>query len=160
MYIGYLQDRKKLKFSCVKDNNAAKLISDLERGLSVVIIYFIYKSKQVCIVIFSRETLVSICILVNVYYIGPSYDPSLPSPYGVEQCSVIKSDNSRFLNASEKPADFILNLTGGSEDNSEQENEFISTEQEKLKLVRSLLSKVPNSNYSEVSISNIDLVLE
>ena len=73
MYIGYLNDRKELGFSCIKDIHAAKLILNLKKFLKktkrVSVAYLIEKGKQVCILIFSKEVLVAVFIFLKSSYI-------------------------------------------------------------------------------------------
>ena len=75
MYIGYVHDRKKLGFSCIEDVRAAKQISDfknfLKRTRRVSVAYIVKKSKQISILIFSKEVLVAIAIVWNSGSIEP-----------------------------------------------------------------------------------------
>jgi hypothetical protein len=148
MYIGYLNDRKELGFSCIKDIHAAKLILNLKKFLKktkrVSVSYLIENGKQVCILIFSKEVLVAVFIFLKSSYIEPNVDhPSFVSSEVYESC-VIKSDNLRFLTSPPQISDFILKLKGGSD-------EFTIEEQEKL--VKSILAKAPQSSYQEISIN-------
>ena len=62
MYIGYLNDRKELGFSCIKDINAIKELSNLKSTLKNRVSWIIRKGKQTVILIFSKEVLVAVFI--------------------------------------------------------------------------------------------------
>jgi len=90
MYICYLQDRKKLGFTCMKDDHAANQISDLKdfikrtTGISVASIIkngkqIIKKGKQLFIIVISKEVLVAIFIFVNSNSVSGATDVFLPS---------------------------------------------------------------------------------
>jgi len=57
---------------------------------------------------------------------------------------VIKSENLRFLTSSSRIQDYILKSRGGFEE--------LTSEEEKI-LIKSILSKAPESSYSEISIN-------
>jgi len=148
MYIGYLYDRKKLGFSCIEDVRTAQQILDfknfLKRSRGVSVAYIVKKGKQISILIFSKEVLGAVFILLNSSCIEPYFDPPSFTSYEVYQFCVIKSDNLRFLNSPGQISDFILKLKGGSD-------EFTNDKQERL--VKSILAKAPESDYSEISIN-------
>jgi hypothetical protein len=91
MYVGYLQDRKKLGFSCIKDVRAAKQISNLKnfikrtRGVSVA--YIVKKGKQIFILIFSKEVLVALLIFVKS--ISVNIDPDVYHLHRLKFISVV-----------------------------------------------------------------------
>ena len=116
----------------------------IKRTKRVSVAYLIEKGKQVCILIFSKEVLVAVFILLNSSCIEPNFDPPSFTSYEVYQSCVIKSDNLRLLNSPGQISDFILKLKGGSD-------EFTNDEQERL--VKSILAKAPESDYSEISIN-------
>ena len=62
MYIGYLNDRKELGFSCIKDSNAIKQLSNLKSTLKNPVTWIIRKGKQTVILIISKEVLVAVFI--------------------------------------------------------------------------------------------------
>jgi hypothetical protein len=68
---------------------------------------------------------------------------SLPTTQVYQSC-VIKSDTSGFFTASSQIPDFILKLKGGFEELTNEEEE---------RLVKSILSRAPESDYSEISIN-------
>jgi hypothetical protein len=141
VYIGYLNDRKKLGFSCIKDINAIKQLSYLIKNPVTLIIR---KGKQTVILIFSKEVLVAIFIFLNSSCIEPNFDPPSFTSSEVYQACVIKSDNLRFLNYPPRISDFILKLNGGSDELSIEEQE---------KLINSILSRTSESDIDEMSIN-------
>ena len=144
MYIGYLNDRKELSFSCIKDTNAVKELSDFKNTLKNPVTWIRRKGKQTVILIFSKQVLVAVFIFLKSSYIEPNVDPPSFTSSEVYQSCVIKSDNLRFLNSPPRISDFILKLKGGSD-------ELTSEEQERL--VKSILAKAPESDYQEISIN-------
>ena len=124
MYIGYLHDRKKLGFNCIKDLRAAKQISDfknfLKRTRGVSVAYIVKKGKQISILIFSKEVLVA--VLIFVQSISVNIDPDVYRPSSssskVYQCRIIESNNLEFkesLKSFKSPSpilDSILKLNG------------------------------------------------
>ena len=71
MYVGYLNDRKKLGFSHIENPNAIKELSDF-------VTWIRRKGKQIVILIFSKETLVGVLIILQSSYISnlePNVDP-------------------------------------------------------------------------------------
>jgi len=116
MYIGYLNDRKELGFSCIKDINAIKQLSYLKGTLKNPVTWIIRKGKQTVILIFSKEVLVAVFIFLNSSCIEPNFDPPSFTSSEVYQACVIKSDNLRFLNYPPRISDFILKLKGGSDE--------------------------------------------
>lgn len=144
MYINYINDRQELKFSCIKDIDAIKQLSNLKRSLKNPVSWVIRKGKQSVVLIFSKEVLVAVLIYVESISgnINPNlYDPSFSSAE-VYQSSVRKPDNFEFLTASSQIPDFILKLKGGSDELTNEEQE---------RLVKSILAKVSESNYQETS---------
>ena len=142
MYIGYLNDRKELGFSCIKDTDAVKKLSDFKNTLKNPVTRIITKGKQTLILIFSKEILVAVFIFLESRYIELNVDwSSFPSSQVYQSC-VIKSDTSGFLTASSQIPDFILKLKGGSDELTNEEQE---------RLVKSILAKVSESNYQETS---------
>ena len=85
-------------------------------------------------------------IFLKSSYIKPNVDPSSFISSEVCQSCVIKSDNFRFLKSSSLIPDFILRLKGGCD-------KFELTDEKQERLVKSILSKVPESNYQEISIN-------
>jgi len=150
MYIGYLNDRKGLGFSCIKDIRAAKLILNLKKFLKrtkrVSVAYLIEKGKQVCILIFSKEVLVAVFIFLKSSYIEPNVEPPPPSFIlsEVYQSCVSKSNNLRFLTSPSQILDSILKLRGGFDELNDEEQE---------KLVKSIIAKTPQSLNKEISIN-------
>ena len=71
------------------------------------------------------------------------HSSSLPTTQVYQSC-VIKSDTSGFFTASSQIPDFILKLKGGFEELTNEEEE---------RLVKSILSRAPESDYSEISIN-------
>jgi hypothetical protein len=141
MYIGYLNDRKELGFNCIKDINAIK---QFKSTLKNPVTWIIRKGKHTVILLFSKEVLVAVFIFLNSSYIEPNVDPPSFTSYKVYQSCVIKSDNLRFLNSPPPISDFILKLKGGSDELTNEEQE---------RLVKSILAKAPQSDYSEISIN-------
>lgn len=153
MYIGYLHDRKRSGFSCIKNIRAAKLISDLKKELKrVSVVYIVKKSKQICILIFSKEVLVAVFIFVQSTQVNIDpdlYHPSFSSSEVYQSC-VSKSDNLGFkesLKSFKSPSpilDSILKLKGGSDDLNEKEMD---------KLVKSIVAKTDQSSEKKISIN-------
>ena len=144
MYINYINDRQELGFSCIKDIDAIKQLSNLKSTLKNPVSWIIRKGKQTVVLIFSKEVLVAVLIFVESISgnINPNlYDPSFSSAE-VYQSSVSKPDNFGFLTASSQIPDFILKLKGGSDELTNEEQE---------RLVKSILAKVSESNYQETS---------
>ena len=140
MYIGFLNDRKKLEFSCIKDINTINQLSHLKSTLKNQ--GTCRKSKQSVILIFSKEVLVAVFIFLKSTYIEPNVPPFTSSE--VYQSCVIKSDNLIFLNYPPRISDFILKFKGGSDELTNEEQE---------RLVKSILAKAPESNFIEISIN-------
>jgi hypothetical protein len=69
MYIGYLNGRQELGFSCSKDSHAVKQLFDLKNILKNPAIRIIRKGKQTVIFIFSKEVLVAVFIFLSSNYI-------------------------------------------------------------------------------------------
>ena len=89
MYIGYLDDRKKLGFSCIKDINAIKELSNLKSTLKNRVSWIIRKGKQTVILIFSKEVLIAVFILLNSSCTEPNFDPqSFPSSEVYQSCVI------------------------------------------------------------------------
>ena len=142
MYINYINDRQELGFSCIKDINAIKQLSNLKSTLKNPVSWVIRKGKQSVVLIFSKEVLVAVFIFLESRYVEPNVNPpSFPSSEVYQSC-VIKSDNLRFLNYPPRISDFILKLKGGSDELTDEEQE---------RLVKSILAKVSESNYQETS---------
>jgi len=144
MYIGFLNDRKELGFSCIKDINAIKQLSYLKGTLKNPVTWIIRKGKQSVILIFSKEVLVAVFIFLNSSCIEPNFDPPSFTSSEVYQACVIKSDNLRFLNYPPRISDFILKLKGGSDELSIEEQE---------KLINSILARTSESDIDEMSIN-------
>lgn len=144
MYIGYLNDRKELGFSCIKDINAIKQLSYLKGTLKNPVSWIIRKGKQTVILIFSKEVLVAVFIFLNSSCIEPNFDPPSFTSSEVYQACVIKSDNLIFLNYPPRISDFILKLKGGSDELSIEEQE---------KLINSILARTSESDIDEMSIN-------
>ena len=101
MYIGYINDRQKLGFSCVKDIESAK-------------------SKQIFVIIFSTSVAIFIFFRSSSTYIERYQDFRSNE---VHSSRVIKSDNLRFLNSPPRISDSILKLKGGSDKLTNEEEE-------------------------------------
>ena len=103
MYINFINNRQELGFNCIKDINTIK---EFKSTLKNTVTWIIRKGKHTIILLFSKEVLVAIFILLNSNCIEHNLDPpSLPEVY---QSCVIKSDNLRFFNSPR--SDFILKL--------------------------------------------------
>ena len=102
MYINYINDRQELGFSCIKDIDGIKQLSNLKSTLKNPVSWLIRKGKQTFRLISSKEVLVAVLIFVESISgnINPNlYDPSF-SWAEVYQSSVRKPDNFGFLTAS------------------------------------------------------------
>lgn len=135
MYIGYLNDRKELGFSYIKDTDTIKELSDFKNTSKNPVTWIIRKGKQTLIRIFSKKVLVAVLIFRESISgnINPDlYDPSFTSAE-IYQSRVIKSNTSRFLTASSQISDYILKSRGGSDELTNEEQE---------KLIKSILAKV------------------
>ena len=113
MYIGYLNDRKELGFSCIKDTDTVKELSDFKNTLKNPVTWIITKGKKTLILIFSKEVLVAVFIFLESRYIEPNVDWSSFSSSQVYQSCVIKSDTSGFLTSPSHIQDYILKSRGG-----------------------------------------------
>ncbi len=152
MYIGYLNDRKQLGFSCIKDLKAGKSISNLKnvlkrtKGTSAT--FIVKKGKKITILIFSKEVLVGILIFLNA--ISMSIDSGIyyPSYNGYQSCINRYIYNNPKLNENFRHyspmLDYILMLKGG-------ENKL--TEKDQQKLINSILSKTQESDLNEISLN-------
>ena len=136
MYVSFINDRQELGFNCIKDINTIK---EFKSTLKNTVTWIIRKGKHSLILLFSKEVLVGVFILLESRYI---VDPPSFTSSEVYQSCVIKSDNLRFLNS--PISDFILKLNGGSDQ--------LTNEDEK-KLIKSILSKAPPSDSSEIRIN-------
>jgi hypothetical protein len=144
MWIGYVRDRQKLGFSCIKDIDSVEQLLDFTSTLKNSLTCVAQKSNKTFIFIFSKEVLVAVFIFLKSTYIEPNVDhPSFVSSEVYKSC-VIKSDNLRFLTSPPQISDFILKLKGGSDDLTSEEQE---------KLVKSIMAKIPESGYREISIN-------
>jgi len=151
MYINYINDRKELGFSCTKDVNAIRQLSNFKRTLKNPVIYVTRKTKQTAVLIFSKEFLVAAVIFSESRYIKPSINPSIFPSSKAYSC-VIKSDNLRFLNSPPSMTDYILKLKGGA-------NEW--DEKQQARLLKSLLNKARKAGGSAVSINKrLNQILE
>jgi len=135
---------RRLGFSCLKDLNAVKQLSNLKSTRKNLVTWIIRKSKQTVILIFSKEVLVAIFILLSSNCIEHNFDPPSLASSEVYQSCVSKSDNLIFLRSPSRISDFILKLRGGFD-------EPISEEEERL--IKSILAKSSESDYSEISIN-------
>ena len=143
MYINYINDRQELGFNCIKDLNAIK---QFKSTLKNPVTWIIRKGKQTVILLFSKEVLVAVFIFLKSSYIELNVDPpSFLSPE-VHQSRVIKSDNLRFLNSPPRISDFILKLTGGSDELTDEEQEI---------LIKSILARTQESDLDEISINKL-----
>jgi len=141
MHINFINDRQELGFSCIKDIRAAK---QFKNSLKNPVTWIIRKGKHTVILLFSKEVLVAVFIFLKSSYMEPNVDPPSFTSSEVYQSCVIKSDNLRFLNFPPRISDFILKLKGGS-------NELTNEEQERL--IKSILAKAPQSDYSEMNVN-------
>ena len=144
MYINYINDRQELGFSCIKDIDAIKQLSNLKSTLRNPVIWVIRKGKQTVVLIFSKEVLVAVFIFLESMYLKPTVDCRSFTSYEVYQSCLIKSESWGFLTSSSRIQDYILKSRGGSEELTREEQE---------RLVKSILSKAPESSYSEISIN-------
>ena len=72
MYISYLNDRKELGFSCIKDTDAVKKLLDFKNTLKNPVTRIITKGKKTFIFISSKGILVAVFIFVESRYIEPN----------------------------------------------------------------------------------------
>ena len=139
MYINYINNRQNLEFSCIKDINTIKQLSDFKSTLKNSVTW-----KKPVILIFSKKVLVAIFTFLEYSYLEPNIDhPSFTSSQVYESC-VIKSDTSGFLTSPSHIQDLILKSREGYEELTDEEEE---------KLLKSILAKAPESDYSEISIN-------
>ena len=141
MWIGYLKDRQQLGFSCIKDIDSVEQLLDFTSTLKNSLTYI---AQKTFIFIFSKEMIVAIFIFLESSYIELDVDYRSFSSSQVCQSCVIKSDTSRFLTSPSQIQDYILKTRGGYD-------EFTSEEQERL--LKSILAKIPESDYREISIN-------
>lgn len=145
MYIGYLNDRKELGFSCIKDTDTVKELSDFKNTLKNPVTWIITKGKKTLILIFSKEVLVAVFIFLESRYIELNVDWSSFSSSQVYQSCVIKSDTSGFLTSPSHIQDYILKSRGGVEFTDEQQD----------KLANSILAKTPEFDLDDISINKL-----
>ena len=143
MYINYLNDRLELGFICKKDIETAKILNE-----RISIAYLNQKGKQTFIIIFSKETLVASLIFLNSSCINAQAysEPPLFSSNEVHVCRVMKQDNAEDLNSLRNTLDSPVKVRGGSDEFNHEETE---------KLVKSILAKARNSDYSEMSLNKV-----
>jgi hypothetical protein len=68
MWIGYVRDRQKLGFSCIKDINSVEQLLDFTSTLKNSLTYTAQKSNKTFIFIFSKEIIVAIFIFLEYIY--------------------------------------------------------------------------------------------
>ena len=143
MHINFLNDRLELGFSCKKDIETAKILNE-----RISIAYLTQKGKQTFIIIFSKETLVASLIFLNSSSINSQAysEPPLFSSNEAHVCRVLKQDNAEYLNPLRNTLDSPVKVREGSDEFNHEEKE---------KLVKSILAKVPNSDYSEISLNKV-----
>lgn len=148
MYPNYLNDRQELGFLCIKDLNSVKQLSDFTNVLKNPKPWMIRKSNQIIICIISKEVVIALIIFLtpDSYPIESNVQPQSFTSSEVNQSVLIKSNHSAFSNYSPQRSDSILKLKGGSDQVSDAEQE---------RLVKSVLSKAPESEYSEISINKL-----
>jgi hypothetical protein len=145
VYINYINDRQELGFNCIKDINAIK---QFKSTLKNPVTWIIRKGKQSIILLFSKEVLVAVFIFIQSTQVNLDADLYHQSfaCSEVYQCCVIKSDTSVLLTSPTSLEyyiqDYILKSRGGELTNEEQE-----------RLVKSILAKATESDYSEISIN-------
>ena len=144
MWVGYLSDRRELGFSCIKDFDSVEQLLGFTSTLKNSFTYITQKGNKTFIFIFSIGNIVAIFIFLESMNLKPTVDCRSFSSSKVYQSCVIKSDNLRFLKSPSRISDSILKLKGGSDE---------LTSEEQGRLVKSILSKVPKSDYSEISIN-------
>lgn len=151
MYIGYLNDRKQLGFSCIKDLEAGKSISNLKnvlkrtKGTSAT--FIVKKGRKITILIFSKEVLVGILIFLKVISMSIDSGMYYPSYNDYQSCINSYIYNNPKLNEnfrhSSPMLDYILTLKGG-------ENKL--TEKEQQRLINSILSKTQEYDLNEIGL--------
>lgn len=102
----------------------------------------ILKNSFTCIV--QKSNKIFIFILLESSYIELDIDYLSFSSSQVYQSCVIKSDTSVFLTSPSQIQDYILKSRGGSDELSSKEQE---------RLVKSILARLPESDYREISIN-------
>lgn len=95
MYVGYLNDRKELGFSHIENPNAIKELSDF-------VTWIRRKGKQIVILIFSKETLVGILIIL-VYQERLISDPEFNSFEDNDQKVILVKTGDSAPSASTSP---------------------------------------------------------
>ena len=147
MYLSYLNDRKELGFSCIKDIDGIKQLSKLKSTLKNPVSWIIRKGKQTVVLIVSKEVLVAVLIFVES--ISGNINPNVNTPSftssEVYQSYIIKSDTSEFLSSPSHIQDYILKSRGGCEFTDEQEE----------KLAKSILARTPESDLDDISINKL-----
>jgi len=139
MYPNYINDRKALGLSCIRDIEDAEKISCLLSTLEIQVICIVKKGHQTGIFIFSKEFLFNVTILLKCLTLSMTEDTCFVSPQStkVYQCCISKSNNLGFKESLKSPSpilDSILKFKGGSDELNEQEIE---------KLVKSIIAKTP-----------------
>jgi len=129
VYIGYINDRQELGFSCLKDIESAKKMN--------------IKGKQIFVIIFSTSVAIFIFFRSSSTYIERYKDFRSNE---VHSSRVIKSDNLRFLNSPPRISDFILKLKGGSDELNNEEQEI---------LIHSILARTEQCDLDEISINKL-----
>jgi hypothetical protein len=144
MHIGYFNDRQELGFSCSKDIDAVKQLSDLKNILKNPAIWIITKGKQTFILIFLKRVLVAVFIFLKFSCVQRNVDWSPFPSFEVYQSCVSKLDTSGFLTVPFPIPDSIFKFKGGSDQLNEEKIE---------KLVKSILAKTPQSLDKGISIN-------
>ena len=148
MWIGYLKDRQDLGFTCNKDIDSLKQLLDCPNTLKNSITYIVQKGHKTFIFIFSKKMLVAIFIVFESRYIQLKLDDRSFCSSQVCKSYGVKLDTSRFFTSSSNIQNYIFASRGGS-------NDYTFTNDEQKKLIKSLLSKVPNSAYQDISINKL-----
>ena len=118
-YPNYLEDRRRLGFRCIADQNSS-VVSDLKNVLKIagkiLVLYPIKKGKKIFVRIFSKETLIASLLFVKAFYIdiygNLSHKFSVTSPTYVTKLSNFQVREKYFKSSS------ILKFRGGSQDSN------------------------------------------
>ena len=146
MHVGYLNNRMQLGFTCEKDIDAVRQLSNLTNTLKIPLIYISDKSNKIFIFTFSKNTIAAIFILLKCNSIGTSLNHRAFLSSEVHQSCLIKSDSPELLIGCSKIQDYLLKSRAGA-------YELIDDEQKKL--AKSIVSKLPGNSHSEISINKL-----
>ena len=143
MYLGYLKDKQENGFNCVVDTNSVQQLLDFNSTLNNLFTNIIENRKKG--LFFSKEIFIFVLTFLECDYIQIESNIKFiqtHSTHEIHRFCATGHDNPEFFNS----PNYILEFRGGADE---------LTIKEKQKLLKSVLSKTPNTGYSETSINKL-----